>query len=52
MKLHLTDIAVLRLHKPGTYLDDTTPGFGVRIGKNRKTWIVMRGQIRQRVRIC
>jgi hypothetical protein len=47
-KLHLTDITVLRLHAPGTYLDDTLPGFGVRVGKNRKSWIVMRGQIRQR----
>jgi len=51
MKLHLTDITVLRLREPGTYLDDATPGFGVRVGKNRKTWIVMRGQVRQRVRI-
>jgi hypothetical protein len=35
----------------GTYLDENLPGFGIRVGKNRKTWIVMRGQIRQRVRI-
>jgi integrase len=51
MKLHMTDIVVSRLQKPGTYWDETTPAFGIRVGKNRKTWIVMRGQIRQRMRI-
>jgi integrase len=51
MRVHLTDVAVQRLQQPGTYWDETTPGFGVRIGKNRKTWIIMRGQVRQRVRI-
>lgn len=50
-KLHMTDLVVSRLQQPGTYWDETTPGFGLRVGKNRKTWIVMRGQIRQRVRI-
>src|ERR1700681_3145226 len=51
MRVHLTDIVVQRLQTPGAYLDETTPAFGIRVGKNRKTWIVMRGQIRQRVRI-
>jgi len=51
MRTHLTDIVVQRLQKPGTYWDETTPAFAVRVGKNRKTWIVMRGQVRQRVRI-
>ena len=51
MRIHLTDIVVQRLQKAGTYYDETLPGFGIRVGKNRKTWIVMRGQIRQRVRI-
>jgi integrase len=51
MKMHFTDVSVQRLHQSGTYWDDTTPGFGVRVGKHRKTWIIMRGQIRQRVRI-
>jgi integrase len=50
-KLHMTDVVVSRLQRPGTYWDETTPGFGIRVGKNRKTWIVMRGEIRQRVRI-
>jgi integrase len=48
---HLTDIVVSRLKSPGTYFDETTPAFGVRVGKSRKTWIVMRGIERQRVRI-
>jgi integrase len=51
MKAHLTDIAVSRLHEPGTYFDKTTPAFGIRIGKNRKTWIVMRGKDRVRTTI-
>ena len=46
---HLTDIVVSRLKLAGTYFDETTPAFGIRVGKNRKTWIVMRGVQRQRV---
>jgi integrase len=45
---HLTDVVVLRLTNPGTYFDKSTPAFGLRVGKNRKTWIVIRG--RERVR--
>jgi hypothetical protein len=48
---HLTDVVVSRLKSLGTYFDETTPAFGIRVGKNRKTWIVMRGVERQRVRI-
>jgi integrase len=48
---HLTDIVVSRLTTPGTYFDATTPAFGIRVGKNRKTWIVMRGTDRIRTRI-
>jgi integrase len=51
MRVHLTDIVVQRLQKPGSYFDETTPGFGIRVGKARKTWVIMRGQIRQRMRI-
>ena len=50
-KLRMTDLVVSRLQKSGTYWDESTPGFGIRVGKNRKTWVIMRGQIRQRVRI-
>jgi hypothetical protein len=39
-KLQMPDIAVSRPQQPGTYWDETTSGFGVRVGKNRKTWIV------------
>jgi integrase len=48
---HLTDIVVARIKTPGSYFDETTPAFGIRVGKNRKTWIVMRGVQRQRVRV-
>src|SRR4051812_49312070 len=48
MKAHFTDIVVSRLHEPGTYFDTTTPAFGIRIGKLRKTWVVMRGKDRVR----
>jgi integrase len=48
---HLTDVVVSRLRTPGTYFDQTTPAFGIRVGKNRKTWIVMRGVDRTRTRI-
>jgi hypothetical protein len=50
-KAHLTDIAVSRLRTPGTYFDDATPAFGLRVGKHRKTWIVMRGKERVRTKI-
>jgi integrase len=49
--LHLTDIVVQRLKNPGTYFDNTTPAFGIRVGKHCKTWIVMRGRERRRTRI-
>jgi integrase len=48
---HMTDVVVSRLKEPGTYFDETTPAFGIRVGKNRKTWIVMRGRDRIRTRI-
>jgi hypothetical protein len=48
---HLTDVMVSRLRTPGTYFDETTPAFGIRVGKNRKTWIVIRGTERMRTRI-
>ncbi|HEX5210410.1 MAG TPA: Arm DNA-binding domain-containing protein, partial [Pseudolabrys sp.] len=51
MKLHMTDIVVSRLKEPGTYYDATTPAFGLRVGKNRKTWFVIRGRERLRKNI-
>lgn len=52
--LHLTDISVRALKgsdKYATYWDDTTPGFGIRVGKRSKTWTVMRGRSRERLTI-
>jgi hypothetical protein len=44
--LHFTDLAVSRLNSAGTYYDVSTPAFGIRVGKNRKTWFVIRGKER------
>lgn len=46
----LTDITIRAL-KPGFYLDQKTPAFGIRIGKNRKTWMVLKEPNRTKVRI-
>jgi len=45
MNKFLTD-ATVRSLDPGTYWDTKTPAFGIRIGKHRKTWIVVRGKAR------
>src|ERR1700694_5478554 len=50
-KLHMTDVVVTRLKFSGTYYDETTPAFGLRVGKNRKTWFVVRGKERLRTTI-
>jgi Arm domain-containing DNA-binding protein/integrase-like protein len=50
MKLHMTDVVVSAL-KAGTYFDDKTPAFGIRVGKHRKTWFVIRGRERLRTNI-
>ena len=50
-RLHLTDVVVQRLRTPGIYYDETTPAFGVRVGKNRKAWVITRGTDRQRISI-
>jgi hypothetical protein len=46
--LHFTDLAISRLSTSGTYYDELTPAFGIRIGKHRKGWFVIRG----RERLC
>lgn len=51
MKTHLTDVVVSRLTARGTYFDTNLPAFGVRVGKNRKTWIVVRGRERIKTRL-
>lgn len=45
-----TELTIRNL-KPGSYFDEKTPAFGIRIGKNRKTWIVIRGRERIRTRV-
>jgi integrase len=50
-RVHMTDIVVSRLKQLGTYYDQTTPAFGLRVGKNRKTWFVIRGRHRLRTNI-
>ncbi len=44
-KMNLTDLTIPRL-SAGVYMDDRTPGFGIRIGKKRKTWIAVVGRRR------
>lgn len=52
MRLHLTDVAVKRLKPaPTAYWDESTPGFGVRIGRHTKTWVIIRGRDRERTTI-
>jgi integrase len=41
--MRLTDLTIPKL-RPGVYMDDRTPGFGVRIGKNRRTFIAVVGR--------
>ena len=52
--VHLTDVSVKSLKptdKYVTYFSDITPGFGIRVGKRSRTWIVMRGRSRERVKL-
>lgn len=48
---HLTDATVRNLKSDQTvsYMDDTTRGFGIRVGKHTKTWVVVRGRERERL---
>ncbi|MFK4535166.1 hypothetical protein ABIA00_003349 [Bradyrhizobium ottawaense] len=48
--LGLTDLAVQSL-KPGLYMDRKTPAFGLRVGKRRKTWIVLKEPNRTKIRL-
>jgi integrase len=41
-KIAFTDLTIRAL-QPGTYFDLKTPAFGIRVGKNRRTWIVLKG---------
>lgn len=48
--LGLTDLSVQSL-KPGLYMDRKTPAFGIRVGKRRKTWIVLKEPNRTKIRL-
>ena len=48
--VNLTDLTVRTL-KPGLYFDKRTPAFGIRVGVNRKTWLVVKGDNRTKVRL-
>lgn len=52
MRIHFTELAVKQL-KPSSaaYWDMQTPGFGIRIGRHTRTWIIMRGRSRERTAI-
>src|SRR5687767_5860464 len=50
MQIKLTDMTVQKL-KEGIYFDEKTPSFGIRVGKNRKTWLVLKGANRTKVRL-
>ena len=45
---NFTDLAVQKL-PPGTYFARRPPAFGIRVGKNRRTWIVTKGKNRTKV---
>lgn len=45
---NLTDLSVQKLPE-GTHFDGKVKGFGIRVGKNRKTWIVVTGTNRTKV---
>lgn len=50
----LTEISVRALKgsdKYETFFDVKTPGFGIRVGKRTKTWVVVRGRSRERITI-
>lgn len=53
-RLHLTDLAIRNLkptNRYTTYWDTKLTGFGVRVGLRSKTFVVMRGEQRQRITV-
>jgi hypothetical protein len=49
-KTKFTDLTVKAL-PVGKHFDSSTPAFGMRVGKNRRTWIVQRGTDRRIIRV-
>jgi len=50
--IRFTDLAIRSLSE-GLYFDEATPAFGIRVGKTRRTWLVIKGAraSRSKVRI-
>lgn len=49
-RIAFTDLSVRAL-KEGVYFDTKTPAFGIRVGKHRRTWIVLKGARSTKVRL-
>jgi integrase len=49
-KFAFTDLSIRAL-KEGVYFDTKTPAFGMRVGKHRRTWIVLKGARSTKVRL-
>jgi hypothetical protein len=48
-RVKVSDLTLSCLKAPGHYGDETLPGLAVRVGKRRKTFIVMRHMRRKRI---
>ena len=49
-QISFTEVSVKKL-PPGKHFDASTPGFGIRIGKHKRTFIIQRGQDRRIIRV-
>ena len=48
--IRFTDLSIRSLPE-GQYFDERTPAFGLRVGKRKKTWFVIKGSKRAKVRL-
>lgn len=48
--IRFTDLSIRSL-PTGTFFDQRTPSFGIRIGKRRKTWLIVKDQTRAKIRL-
>ncbi len=49
-KIHFSDLTIRSLSE-GLYFDDRLSCFAIRVGKNRKTWMVIKDRMRAKVRL-
>lgn len=49
-QISFSEMSVKKL-PPGKHFDASTPGFGIRVGKHKRTFIVQRGQDRRIIRV-